>query len=237
MPKQGKIYTSQAQQLEALSKISGAISSELYLEDILKLIVTVTAEVMNSKICSLMLFDKDKKELQVRATQAISEDYIKKPPIKLGEGIAGRVVQTGKPIIVKDVKKDERYVNQDIAKKEKLCSLLSIPLLIKGKVTGVLNLYTSKIHNFTASEVAVLTTVANQAALAIRNAELMIRSQTAQYELESRKIIERAKDILAKESGLGGEDAFARMRRQSMDMRKSMREISEAIILAKELQK
>lgn len=237
MAKKDKIFTSQAQQLEALSRISGAVSSELYLEDILKLIVTVTAETMDSKICSLMLLDKDKKELQVRATQAISEAYIKKPPVKMGAGIAGRVAQSGKPIIVRDVKKDERYVNQDIAKKEKLCSLLSVPLLIKGRVTGVLNLYTSKIHNFTPTEVAVLTTVANQAALAIRNAELMVRSQTAQYELESRKVIERAKDILAKEGGISGEDAFARMRKQSMDLRKSMREIAEAIILAKELQK
>ena len=75
--------SSYARQIEALSKISQAISSDLYLEDVLRLIVAVTAEVMNSKICSLMLFN-EKNELVIKATQAISEEYKKKPPLKFG---------------------------------------------------------------------------------------------------------------------------------------------------------
>jgi signal transduction protein with GAF and PtsI domain len=58
--------------IDALAKISDAVTSDLYLEEILKLIVTVTAEVMNSKICSLMLLDKSTKELAVKATQSVS---------------------------------------------------------------------------------------------------------------------------------------------------------------------
>ena len=77
-------------QIEALSKISQTITSNLYLEDILRLIVMVTAEVMTSKICSLMLIDEEKGELVIRATQSISEAYNKKLPLKVGEGIAGR---------------------------------------------------------------------------------------------------------------------------------------------------
>lgn len=93
------------------------------------MIVTVTAEVMGSKICSLMLLNKSGKELEIKATQYVSENYNKKPNIKLGEGIAGRVAKYGKPITVLDVRKDERYINREIAKKEKLCSLLSAPLI------------------------------------------------------------------------------------------------------------
>ncbi|MCM8763754.1 MAG: GAF and ANTAR domain-containing protein [Candidatus Omnitrophica bacterium] len=227
--------SSYIKQIEALSKISKAISSDLYLEDILKLIVTVTAEVMNSKICSLMLLD-EKNELVLKATQSISEEYKKKPPLKPGEGIAGIVAKENKPIIVEDVKKDPRYIHQDIAKKEGLCSLASVPLSVKGKVIGVLNLYTSTPHLFTKGEIETLITVANQAAIVIENSRLLVQTKVIQEELETRKLIERAKGILMRQ-GLTEEEAFRKIQKKSMDLRKPMREIAEAIILSDEIQK
>ncbi|MFA7677864.1 MAG: GAF domain-containing protein, partial [Candidatus Omnitrophota bacterium] len=139
--------------IRALSKISRAIASDLYLEDILRLIVTVTAQAMGSSICSLMLVDEKTKELVIRATQSISEEYNKKPSLKVGEGIAGKVVKGKKPIAIKDVKKEKEYKYGDIAKKEGLCSLLCIPLSVKGKAIGVLNCYTSTPHDFTETEI------------------------------------------------------------------------------------
>ena len=228
---------SYSKQIEALSRISKAISSELYLDNILKLIVTVTAEVMGSKICSLMLLDEDKRELIVRATQSISEEYNKKPNLKLGEGIAGRVAQENSPISVLDVKKDPRYISVKIAKKEKLCSLLSVPLSVRRKAIGVINCYTSSPRRFTKSEMDVLTTVANQAAITIENTELMVRSKVIQEELETRKLVERAKDILMEEMAISGQEAFRKIQKQSMNSRRPMREIAEAIILAREIKK
>jgi signal transduction protein with GAF and PtsI domain len=223
------------EQIEALSKISKAITSDLYLEDILRLIVTVTAEVMRSKICSLMLIDENSKELVVRATQSMSEEYNKKPNIKLGEGIAGRVALENRPIVVLDVKKDPGYINTKIAEKEGLCSLLSVPLSVKGRVIGVINCYTSFPHRFTNTEIAVLTTVANEAAIAIEHTELLVKTKIVQQELESRKLVERAKDILMRRLNLTGEEAFRKIQRDSMNTRKSMREIAETIILANEI--
>jgi signal transduction protein with GAF and PtsI domain len=237
MAKKKKASKSRAKSIEALSEISKAVISESYLEDILKLIVTVTAEVMHSKICSLLLLDEKKGELSVRATQSVSQAYIKKAPIRLGEGIAGRVAAEGKPIMSRNVKKDPKYINRKIAVKEKLCSLLSVPLAVGGKVIGVLNCYTSKPHKFTKEETAILTTVANQAAVAIRNTELMINSRIIKEELESRKVIERAKDLLMQERGLNGQEAYRFIQKQSMDSRRSMREIAEAILLSRELGK
>jgi len=235
--KSKKTDKSYNKKIEALSKISKAVSSELYLENILKLIVTVTAEVMGSKICSLMLLDEEKKELIIRATQSVSEEYNKKPNLKLGEGIAGKVAKENRPISILDVRKDTRYVNTEIAKKEKLCSLLSVPLSVRGKVIGVINCYTSLPHRFTESEIDVLTTVANQAAVAIENMELIVKSKVIQEELETRKLVERAKDILMEELDISGEDAFRKIQKQSMNTRKPMREIAEAIILSKEIRK
>lgn len=221
--------------IEVFTTISKAITSDLYLDDILKLIVTVTAKVMDSKICSLLLLDEDRNELIIRVTQSVSEAYIKKPNLKIGEGVAGRVFDENKPMVISDVKKDPRYIHKDIAIKEKLCSLLSVPLDIKNKPIGVINCYTSKPHKFTDTEIKILTAVANQAAIAIKNAELITKTKIVQEELEARKLIERAKDILMKESGLSGEEAFKKIQKQSMNTRRTMREIAEAIILAKEL--
>jgi len=122
--------------IEALSKIGKAITSDLYLEDILKLIVTVTAQAMGSKLCSLMLLN-ERKELVIRATQTVSEAYTKKAPIRLGEGVSGKVALENKPMTIYDVQKEKDYKYKDIAKKEGISSLLCVPLTVKSKVIGV----------------------------------------------------------------------------------------------------
>ncbi|KPK97929.1 MAG: histidine kinase [Omnitrophica WOR_2 bacterium SM23_72] len=228
-------YLIYIRQIEALSKVANLIASGMYLEELLRLIVNVTAEVMNSKISSLMLLDPDKKELVVRATQSICDEYNKKPNIKLGEGIAGIVARDKKPVTVLDVREDERYLNREIAKKEKLCSLASVPLAVKSKVIGVLNCYTSKKHKFTKNELDLLTALANQSALAIENAELDLRARSAEEALTTRKLVERAKDILSQEANILPSEAYRLIQKQSMDSRKTMREIAEAIILTKNL--
>jgi signal transduction protein with GAF and PtsI domain len=225
------------EQIKALSKISKAIASDLYLEDILRLIVAVTAQVMGSNICSLLLIDEKSGELVIRATQSISEEYNKKPPLKIGEGIAGRVAKENKPMTIKDVTKEKEYKYADLAKKEGLCSLLCIPLAVKGKVIGVINCYTPSPHDFSETEIDILTSIANQAAVAIENTELLVKSKVIQEELEARKRIERAKGILMKEEGLTEEEAYLKLQKFSMDHRKTMREVADAIILTSEMKK
>ena len=228
-------YQIYVKQIEAISKVANLLTSGMYLEELLRLVVQVTAEVMNSKISSLMLLDPDKKALVVKATQSISEAYNKKPNIALGEGIAGVVARDNKPICILDVKADARYLNQDLAKKERLCSLACVPLAVKGRVIGVLNCYTSKKHKFSKHELDLLTALANQAAIAIENAELDLRARSAEEALTTRKLVERAKDILSQEANILPSEAYRLIQKQSMDMRKSMREVSEAIILAKDI--
>ena len=223
--------------IAALSEISKAISSDLYLEDILKLVVTVTAEVMNSRICTLMLLDDKKENLVIRATQSMSEEYIGKKPLARSEGIAWRVVKENKAIVIPDVLKEPEYKYKDIAQKEGLVSLLCVPLAVKNRTIGALNCYTSKPHKFTKTEINVLTSVANQAAIAIENTELMVRTKVIQEELETRKVVEKAKGILMKEEGLSEEEAFRKIQKYSMDRRKPMKEVAEAIIMMHEMRK
>jgi len=222
-------------QIQALSEISRAISSDQYLDDILKLIVTVTANVMDSKICSLWILDEKEKILKIRATQTISEEYLKERSLALGEGVVGYVAQQNKALGILDVLKEPRYKEKGLAKKEGLVSMLSVPLAVKEKVIGVINCYTSYPHEFTETERTVLTMVANQAAICIENTELMVKTKVIQEELETRKLVERAKGILMKQHSLSEEEAFKRIRKASMDSRKTMREIAEAIFLTEKM--
>ncbi len=233
MAKKG--YALYIKQIEALAKVANLITSGMYLEELLRLIVNVTAEIMNSKISSLMLLDPEKRELVVKATQSISEEYNKKPNIQLGEGIAGKVALDNKPICVLDVRQDQRYLNRDIAEKEGLYSLVSVPLAVKNRVIGVLNCYTSKRHKFTKNELSLLTVLANQAAVAVDNAELDVRARSAEEALFTRKLIERAKDILSQEAGISASESYRLIQKKSMDSRKTMREVAEAVILARDI--
>jgi len=221
--------------IEALSRISEAMTSDLYLEDILKLIVTVTAEAMGSKICSLMLLDPKKKELTIKATQSISKEYINKNPLKIGEGIAGKVALENRPIAVYSIMEDKTYKYRDIARKEGLASLLCVPLHVKEKIIGVLTIYTSEPHEFSDYEVSILKTVADQAAIVIENYRLVIETKVIKEELETRKVVEKAKGILMREQKLTEEEAFRKIQKFAMDNRKPMRDIAEAIILSNEM--
>ena len=82
--------TSYKSYIDTLNKISKAITSDLYLEDVLKLIVTLTANVMNAKICSLWVLDPKTQALKIRATQAVSKEYFRERSLKLGEIIGGQ---------------------------------------------------------------------------------------------------------------------------------------------------
>ena len=221
--------------LETLAQVSEAVISSRYLDEVLQLIVTVTAELMGSQICSLMLLDEAKQVLIIKATQALSAAYRHKPPIKVGQSISGRVVQEQRPISVLDVTKDDGYMYPEIAKREGLRSLLSVPMIMQERVVGVINCYTSQEHRFSDEEIRALSTITNQAAAAIERTRLIDEAVNAREALEARKLIEQAKGILMAEARLTEAEAFRLLQKQSMEKRKSMRQIAEAIILASEL--
>jgi signal transduction protein with GAF and PtsI domain len=226
-----------AKQLDLLSQVSRTIVSDHYLKEILQLIVAMTAKVMDSKICSIMLLDEKGEELVISATQSLSNDYINKPSIKIGQSISGKVVIEKNPITVLNVTKEPGYMYPGVAKKEGIVSLLSVPMMIKDRVVGVINSYTKSEHVYKKEEIDILQAVANQAAVAIENTNLSHEILAAKEALESRKVIERAKGILMKELSLNEDEAYKKIHKKSMDMRKTMKEIAEAVILASDMRK
>jgi len=223
-----------ALQFDSLIKVSQSITSENYLDEILNLIVVVTAEMLNSKICSIMLLDKNGKELSIKATQSLSQEYRKKPNVKVDSSLTGEVIRAKKPIVVADVRREEKYFYRDLAAKENLSSMLAVPMILKKKAIGVISVYTKKPHSFVQEEIDVLQMVANQAAVAIENTKLMEESLRAKEALETRKLVERAKGILMKMNNLSEDAAYRMIHKKSMDTCRSMKEIAESILLIDE---
>lgn len=226
-----------ALQFDSLVKVSQSITSENYLDEILNLIVVVTAEMLNSKICSIMLLDEKGVELAIKATQSLSADYKTKPNIKVENSLSGSVIKTKKPATVYDVRLEEKYAYRDLAAKEGLTSMVTVPMIFKERAIGVINVYTKQPHRFTAEEVDVLQMVANQAAVAVENTKLMEEALKAKEALETRKLIERAKGILMKMNALSEDAAYKLIHKKSMDTCRSMKEIAESVILMSDLQK
>ena len=218
--------------------ISEAISSDLFLEDLFKLIVMVTAKVTGVEICSLWLVDENVNPplIKLKATQSFEPDYVKDRVLWLHEGVVGYVLSTKRPYVIDDVLTNDRFQEKDMARKLGLVSMASVPLQGKeDRVVGVLNCFTGKPHVFSETDVNMLTAVANQAAVAIHNTDLIIKTRVIEQELQTRKLIERAKEILMQKRELNGEEAYRWIQKRSMDTRKSMLEIAEALILSDEL--
>ena len=189
----------QDEYIKALMNISQAITSDLYLEDLLKLIVMVTANVTGVAICSLWLIDENENppKIHLKATQSIDPEYVKDRSLGLNEGVVGHVVSSRRPLIIQDVSKSKRFKEKEMARRLDLVSMVGVPLKLKDeKVIGTLNCFTTNRYNFSKTEVNLLCAVASQAAVAILNTELMVKTKVIQEELETRKQVERAKEIL-----------------------------------------
>lgn len=166
--------------LGALTEVSRTISSSPYLEEILQLLVNLTAQRFQYLVCTVRLLDESREELVLRATQASVKAYQRKRAIKVGESIAGRAIAENRPIIVPDVKDDEDYIGHDLAEEQGLRSMICVPLTIQDRAVGVLSCYTADVHEFSEDEVAALETLAKQAAFAIENAKFQVRDTLMQ---------------------------------------------------------
>jgi len=225
-----------SRQITTLAKVGQLIASGQYLDEMLQLIVRMIAEMMQARVCSIMLVDTQKNELVLKAAKCSSDEYWQRPNLKIGRSLVSRVVKEKAPLMVRDVTKEEGYLYPDLATKEGVKGLVSVPMIYREHVIGVINVYSADARAFSNEDVRVLTAVADQAALAFENTKLSVAVQETQEALQTRKLVERAKSILQKHANLNEEEAYKRLQQQSMRTRKSMREIAEAVILSNEIQ-
>ncbi|MBI3978088.1 MAG: GAF domain-containing protein [Chloroflexi bacterium] len=151
----------------------GSLAPNASLDEVLECIVAVAAELLQVPYCGIRLLDERTQELVFRATRGIPRDLIERSRIKVGEGVSGQVVLQGAPIWVEDLWSDPRRVLTAFVEAAGLRGFLGVPLLAKGRAVGVLSAYTPYPYRFTQDQVDLLSSFANQAAIAIENATLL----------------------------------------------------------------
>jgi signal transduction histidine kinase len=173
--KNGQLFDTvrrKAEELSTLIDINKTIASTLSLESILNQIVERTAKLINAKICALFLLTENGDELVLKAHYGGSIHYTRKPNLNVSQSLIGKVIEHKKPVEILDVVKAKGYYFKDIAIQEKLKSMLSVPLVVKEKAIGLINIYIEKSHRFLNEEKALVRTFADLCAIAIENAQL-----------------------------------------------------------------
>ena len=223
-------------QLDVLYQISAALVGKQDLDAVLQQVVHMTAQLIHSKICALLLLEPKKNELIIRATQSLSLNYNRKGPIPVGHSVVGRVVLQKQAIQVADVTKDPLYAYPEIARQEGLKSLLSVPLMISGRIIGALNCYTEEETVFSKEDIQLVQTVANQAAIVIEHVRLVSEEAQARLALETKKAVDAAKRFLMKKRLFTEDEAHRFIQKASMEKNKPQRAVAEAILIAADLE-
>jgi signal transduction histidine kinase len=164
-----------ARLFESLANVSRAINSTLHVDDALQAVTREACQLMGGKMASLLLLDDSREWLDLRASFSAGRAYLKKPRLAVGESLLGMVVRRKKPTQVEDVQTSTRYAHVDVARREGLVSLLSVPLLFGGEAIGALSVYTGERHVFSNEEVRILSALAELSAIAIEKARLYER--------------------------------------------------------------
>jgi signal transduction histidine kinase len=164
-----------ARLFESLVSVGQAINSTLNLDDALRVITREGCQLMEAKMCSLLLLDETRDWLDLKASFGAGDAYLQKPRLNVEESLLGIVVRRRKPVQVENVQTSSRYQNIEVARREGLVSLLSVPLVFVDQVIGALSVYTGVPHSFSNEEIRILSALAELSAIAIEKARLYER--------------------------------------------------------------
>jgi response regulator RpfG family c-di-GMP phosphodiesterase len=153
-------------------------------EELAQSVVEVACKLIHSDTGSLMLIDKNDNDLYIAASRGIPTNIAKHTRMKIGEGVAGRVAHTGKPIFVEDIETDVRFLRSNVVERYTSKSFISVPLRVKNRVAGVLNINAPEISTkLEDRDVRLLTILADQAAMTLENIELYNNLQDFYFEM------------------------------------------------------
>lgn len=221
--------------LELLQRITETISYNLNLDAVLTEVVALVSETMKADSCLIYLAEDD--HLILKASKIPHPKMINQVAMKFGEGITGWVALKRQLVVLSEkAYEDKRFkfvpnLDSDLAT-HRWQAFISIPLVFKDEVVGVINVQHRKTRKHNEQEIVLLQTIAGQVGGAIYNAKLISETRTLKEALATRKVVEKAKGLLMKQHAVSEEAAYALIRKKSMDSKKTMKEIAEAIILA-----
>ena len=232
-----------ASQVALLHRISSIVSSELSIDEMLGEIVGLTVQVTQCDACLIYLIEKDSDEIVLRASQVPHKEDLSMLRMRVGEGVTGWVAEHKSVVaLAENASADRRFKRFQALVEDTYEAFLSVPLLTGGDVIGVVNVHHRKAHAHSPEEIALVTFIGEQMGGAIakafltqHNARLLEETQEMKRQLETRKLVERAKGILQHRYSLTEEEAYLRLRNESRRLRRPMKDLAEAIILAEDL--
>jgi len=155
---------------DSFREVVKAINSTLDLREVMNLLVGNLTRVMDLKACAIRLLDPKRRTLELLASSGLSERYISKGPVDADRSIAEAM--EGKIVVVKEASADSRAQYQNEAIEEGIGTIVSVPLSIKGRILGVLRLYTAHPREFSGEELNFAEALAEMGAIAIENAKM-----------------------------------------------------------------
>lgn len=226
-----------------LHRVSSIVSSDLSLDEMLGEVVGLTVQVTDCDACLVYLIERETNEIVLRASQVPHQGDLGNIRLKVGEGVTGWVVEHHSVVALSsDAASDPRFKRFQALVEDTYEAFLSVPLVTGGEVIGVINVHHREQHPHSSDEIALLTFVGEQMGgaitksfLAEENARLQEETAEMRRQLETRKVVERAKGILQHRHSLTEEESYLRLRNESRRLRRPMRELAEAIILSEDL--
>lgn len=208
----------------------------LDLDEVLQEIVNIAEEVTEADSVLVYLVNGKADELSLRASKNPHPDLLRKITLKMGEGITGWVASQKQPVaLAQGASQDPRFKYFRSLPEDRFEAFLSVPIISKRGVVGVINVQHKKVHTHGEMESNLLAAVGKLVGGAVENALLVEETLELKEALEIRKLVEKAKGVLMKRRKLSEDEAFKVIQKESMDTRKSLKEIAEAILLMDKL--
>lgn len=226
-----------------LHRVSQIVSSELTLDEMLGEIVGLTSQISGCDACLVYLVESPTEEFVLRASQVPHAADLGNLRMKIGEGVTGWVAEHQAPVALSsNASSDSRFKFFPALVEDTYEAFLSVPVINKGQAIGVINVHHRERHAHSAEEISTIQFIGEQMGGAIakslleeENTRLTEEAAEIKRQLETRKVVERAKGILQRRQNLTEEEAYLRMRNESRRLRRPMKELADAIILADEL--
>src|SRR5208282_2943589 len=202
--------------------------------EVLTRIVEFASALVKCDSCLVYVLEGD--ELVLRASKNPHPEVLDRLKLRVGQGITGWVAEHREPVAIPErAAQDPRFQFFHELPEDSYEAFLSVPLMCRGRVVGVINLQHCQHHVYRRREVRLISTVGFLVGAEIEMARLEEANSNLSEQLQTRKVVERAKGILQRDLGLSEEQAYLTLQRQSRQKRKAMKEIAEAIVLSDEV--
>src|ERR1700687_2475509 len=221
-------------QVDVLHNTVSRIASADGFHQALDRVLDFATEMVKCDSCFIYVLAGD--DLILRASKNPHLELLDRLKLRVGHGITGWVAQHRELVVVfQEAFKDPRFRQFNELPEDRYEAFLSVPLLSRGRLVGVMNLQHREPHVYSPRDIRLISPVGFLAGAEIEMARLETENSDLSQQLETRKLVERAKGILQRELGLTEEQSYLSIQRQSRQKRKTMKEVAEAIVLSEDV--